>query len=171
MAIPADFNALWNIIPTTKTIRSKVTNIPNTEDYKETCCIQLSYALNMSGLPVNYSNKKRVLTFNGMEFMLAVKEMREYLSSTYGDAGTIKRVDIDGNLIGRIAIQGYLDQRQGIIAFGQRHIDLWNGTQIHGKDVISDGVWDAPSAISQGIFFWDVSLPPPPITAPTPSMP
>jgi len=157
MAIPADFNALWNIIPTTATIRSKVPCIPNTDDYKETCCIQLSYALNMCGLPINYFNKGRVLTCNGMEFMLAVKEMRDYLGSTYGDAEIIKRVDVNGNLIGRIAIKAYLDSRQGVIAFGQRHIDLWNGTEIHGKAVVTDGIWDAPSAISQGIFFWDVS--------------
>jgi hypothetical protein len=157
MTIPADFNALWNVIPTTATIRSKVPCIPNTDDYKETCCIQLSYALNMCRLPINYYNKGRVLTCNGMEFMLAVKEMRDYLGSTYGDAEIIKRVDVNGNLIGRIAIKAYLDSRQGVIAFGQRHIDLWNGTEIHGKAVVTDGIWDAPSAISQGIFFWDVS--------------
>ena len=54
-------------------------------------------------------------------------------------------------------MQASLDQRQGIIAFGGRHIDLWNGTRIHGEGYIQTALWEAKSAVRDGIFFWDVS--------------
>ena len=154
MANSADFDMLWANCPQYYTVRKIITNIPAGW---ETCCIQMSHAMNMAGLPVNYSDKKRVLVFNGREHMLDVKEMRGYLNTNYEDADVISRVDANGKLVPRIAIQSYLDQRQGIIAFGGRHIDLWNGTQIHGKNYIESALWEAPSAIREGIFFWDVS--------------
>jgi hypothetical protein len=154
MAITADFDTLWANLPQYFEVRKIITNIP---EGWETCCIQMSHALNMAGLPINYGNKNRVLQFHGREHMLDVTEMRGYLNTTYEDAETISRVDVNGKLIARIALQGYLDQRQGIIAFGGRHIDLWNGTQIHGKNYIQSALWEANSAIRDGIFFWDVS--------------
>jgi len=153
MAIPADFDDLWANLPQWFTVRKIITNIPAGW---ETCCIQMSHALNMSGLPVNYINKKRVHAFEGREHILDVREMRGYLNDTYEDGEKISRVDANRKLIPRIALKGYLDERQGIIAFGGRHIDLWNGTRIHGESYIESALWEAHSAISEGIFFWDV---------------
>jgi hypothetical protein len=89
--------------------------------------------------------------------MLDVGEMRGYLNETYEEAEKIRRVDSNGKVMPRIAIEGYLGGRKGIIAFGGRHIDLWSGGRIHGERYITAALWEAASAISDGIFFWDVS--------------
>jgi hypothetical protein len=87
MAITADFDTLWANLPQYFEVRKIITNIP---EGWETCCIQMSHALNMAGLPINYGNKNRVLQFHGREHMLDVTEMRRYLNTTYEDAETIR---------------------------------------------------------------------------------
>jgi hypothetical protein len=156
MAIRVDFDTLWNKLPQWFEVRGVITNIP---EGWETCCIQMSHAFNKSGLPINYQNKQRILRFQGAEYMLDVKEMRDYINSTYGDAEVIARKDVRGHMLDRWLIQAVLSGRQGVVAFGNRHIDLWNGNKIHGERYIQEALWEAASALSLGIFFWEVQAP------------
>jgi hypothetical protein len=77
--------------------------------------------------------------------------MRDYLTRTYGPGDNYRLPA--GN---RFLIKAAIDNRRGIIVFGQRHIDLWNGKRIHGEGFIESAIWEAPSALTQGIFFWEV---------------
>jgi hypothetical protein len=91
--------------------------------------------------------------------MLAVPEMRDYLNQQYGAAEVIARVDANGATLPRWLVQsGGLGDRQGIVAFGDRHIDLWNGSAIHGQKYIESALWEAASALANGLSFWIVSL-------------
>lgn len=172
MAIPAEFHKLWanlpqwsdakdvpgpNGSPATQKAFPQIPGLTIPIAW-ETCCIQMSHALNKSGLKVSYSNKQRVLRDTaGNEYMLDVAEMRGYLDQQYGKAESLSRVDVHGSVVPRIALQGALDERKGILAFGGRHIDLWNGSRIHGENYIEAALWEASSAISIGLFFWEVT--------------
>jgi hypothetical protein len=154
MAIDADFSVLWNHLPQWFEVRQKITNIPKGW---ETCCIQMSYAFNRANLDIDYPNKARVLRFHGKEHMLDVKEMRLYIDETYEPAERIAHRDVKGAMINRWVLQSVIEGRRGVIAFGNRHIDLWNGSRIHGEHYIQSALWEADSALSQGLFFWEVS--------------
>jgi hypothetical protein len=154
MAIQADFDALWVNLPQYFEVRKIITNIP---EGWETCCIQMSHAFNQAGLTIDYDNKSRILRFHGGEYLLDVKEMRDYIDATYEDAEVIPRTDVRGHMLDRWLIQTVLADRQGIIAFGNRHIDLWNGRKIHGERYIERALWEAASAVRLGLFFWEVS--------------
>jgi len=119
----------------------------------ETCCVQMSYALARSGHKVSYSNKSRVLRDGfGNEYLLDVAEMRGYLNG-FQDAEKIERPA----RIPRWLVQAVLSGRKGILAFGGRHIDLWNGSRIHGESYIESALWEAASTIKNGLFFWELS--------------
>jgi hypothetical protein len=169
VAIAAEFSTLWKNLPQWSDARKIVP--PNPPKFKsfpqipglhipvawETCCIQMSHAMNKCGLNIRYEDKKRVLTDTaGNEYMLDVKEMRGYLSKNYGSPDNVSRTDVNGKIIPRFALQASLADRHGIIAFGGRHIDLWDGRRIHGENYIESALWEAKSTISDGIFFWDV---------------
>jgi hypothetical protein len=173
MAVPTQLTMLWANLPQwfeAKEVAAAAGQEPTHKAFPqmpgllipkdwETCCIQMSHALNKAALPVNYSNKQRVLTDPvGNEYMLDVKEMRGYLKK-YGDPDIISRVDANGNPTPRWVVQAVLSDRKGIIAFGGRHIDLWNGSKIHGEGYILGALWEAKSALSDGIFFWEVTGP------------
>src|SRR5262249_18506613 len=112
---------------------------------------------NASGLPIHYRDRRRiVIDQNGNEYMLDVTEMRSYLKDSYGPPENLARTDDAGGLIPRFLIQGMLWGRKGVIAFGGRHIDLWDGAQIHGQGYDLPAIWEAVSALRDGVFFWDV---------------
>lgn len=148
MPIYGSFDALWSRLPQPSDIGTVLPTWP--ADW-EPCCACMSHALNMSGLPVTVPNPRRNFLYQGRSHYLAVGEMRDYLTRTYG-AGDNYRLPA-GN---RIAIIAQIDNRKGIIVFGHRHIDLWNGSRIHGEGFILSALWEAPSALSEGIFFWEV---------------
>ncbi len=81
----------------------------------------MSHALNKTGLTIDCSNKSRILRFHGAEYLLAVKEMRDYIKATYEEAEVVARTDMRGHMLGRRRIYEVLADRQGIIAFGNRH--------------------------------------------------
>jgi hypothetical protein len=110
MGIPAQFTTLWANLP--QWFEAKEVKVPTGEKPRfkafpqipglnipiawETCCIQMSHALNKCGLNVNYSNKLRVLSDSaGREYMLDVAEMRGYLKK-HGPPDNIGRVDAKG---------------------------------------------------------------------------
>jgi hypothetical protein len=129
----------------------------------ETCCIQMSQALNRAGHRVNYVKKERVLRdAAGTEYMLDVAEMRGYLTTAFFEPEKIARRDDKKGLIPRWAVQTQIVDRKGIIAFGGRHIDLWDGRKIHGEHYIAEALWEADSAVTDGLFFWEAKAAPKP---------
>lgn len=121
----------------------------------ETCCIQMSYALNRAGARIKNTGKNVGFIEKGFNYIINVPTMREYLNGEYGEAEKFER---SGEANSRIAIISQIVDRTGIIAFGDRHIDLWNKNNIHRPtNYIMSALWEAKSAMTKGIFFWEVS--------------
>jgi|GEM_PF-5831329 len=147
--IIGSFENLWQNHPQPSQIR---TVLPTWPVGWEPCCAGMSHAMNMSNLPVTVANPRRNFSYMGRSHYLAVQEMRDYLTRTYGDAENYR---YEGAVV-RSAIISHITGRRGIIVFGHRHIDLWDGSNIHGHGFILHTLWEAPSALREGIFFWEV---------------
>ena len=149
--IPVDWGVLMIHHHSWRDIRNKVVGIP---DDWETCCIQVSHALNNSGALIKNTGKNIGFVQNGKNYIINVPTMREYLDREFPQAERYERA---GKAMTRIAIISQIVDRTGIIAFGDRHIDLWNKNDIHRpSDYIMSALWEAESAFTKGIFFWEV---------------
>lgn len=150
--IPVDWGALMLNHPSHINIVELVLTYPL--DW-ETCCIQMSYALNRAGAPIKNTGKNVGFIEKNYNYMINVPTMREYLNREFGEAEKYERA---GAAMSRIAIISQIVDRTGIIAFGDRHIDLWNKNNIHRPgDYNMVALWEAKSAFTKGIFFWEVS--------------
>lgn len=101
-------------------------------DYKDTCAIRVSHALNLAGDPIPASARRLKNAFregnvrmdageSGKFFYIySTLDMRTYLNTRYGKAKTFKLSENPAE-----KLQG----KKGIIAFGWVHIDLWFGTK------------------------------------------
>lgn len=129
-------------------------------EYKyETCCAQMSYAFNKTGPMIQNAGilpGNRVMTDDhGMEYLLSVPDMRLYLTRSYFPPEIYSGMGSARNLAQKIG------GRKGVIAFGGRHIDLWNGHnfQSGGTGLYLENVlWldvDADNA-PRIIYFWEV---------------
>ncbi|MFM8331548.1 MAG: T6SS effector amidase Tae4 family protein [Candidatus Methylumidiphilus sp.] len=156
--IPLSFDKLKSNHPSWQNIRSLVTNIPKIVD--NTCAVQLSYALNRSdGVIGKYdypdknvdTGKVRAFVGNeGFNYIYSVLDLRVYLNNEYGDEENYK-----GNkqhMVSSIA------GRQGILAFGHFHVDLWTGSDIHRPADYRPVLWPSKSVQLRGIFFWEVGM-------------
>lgn len=118
-------------------------------DTYPTCTVTLCYAFNQSKNFVNAKPSETGFYYNNQKYIQLVITMREYLDRTYGKAE---------NYFGsKTLIQMILGGRKGIIAFGNMHIDLWMGTDIHRPALFRPVIWTDNSTIKNGIFFWEVS--------------
>jgi hypothetical protein len=128
-------------------IHKVVTNIPKGW---ETCCIQISYALTMADGPMNLqTGETGMMDQTGtMGFIIGVPMMRKYLDREYGDAE-----GFDPYLTS--AREG-TNGRKGIMAFGNRHCDLWLGENIHRPSMYNNQIWVHKSVVDNGLFFWEV---------------
>lgn len=162
MAIPLNFETLKNNHPRSLEVKSRLGGpIANViKVYKETCAIQVSDALNRSGaVIVNYeypdsslaTGKVRAKQGNdGMNYIYSTLDMKVYLNKRYGAAEHYRYTDA-GKM--KAKVQG----RKGIILFGRRHIDIWDGSKIHYQRHYID-FWTHPEANVKvhGIYFWEV---------------
>jgi hypothetical protein len=169
MTIISDYGTLQANHPTFHNIMSLIDGEVKTTAIAEkynTCCIQLSMALNKSQLrvenydyfdpwlPVNKvdsakSNRVRALSdTKGDNYIFSVLDMKVYLNNKYFKAENYQK-PYKKNIAGR----------KGIIAFGIEHIDLWNGKEFHQEQIF--GAWSAwdHSDAGGGIFFWEVMSP------------
>lgn len=155
--VSVNFGLLVNYHPSYKTVRSLVSGIPGYVN--ETCCVQVSYALNRSGAVIenyDYPNplyKRKVRAFKGkdnMSYIFEVSDMRYYLDNRYGNAE---------NYTGsKQKIIEKISGRTGILAMGYRHIDLWLKNDIHRPaDYFIDYLWTNDSLKKRGVFFWEVT--------------
>jgi hypothetical protein len=126
---------------------------PKTEDVDEgweTCCIQMSHAVNLAGVIIPSTARGIGIHQNNKNYVLNVPDMRECLNTNYKDPENFQ-----GGA--RIALISQIIDRRGILAFGNRHIDLWNKTNIHRPAMyIMSAIWEAPSTLRDGIYFWEV---------------
>jgi hypothetical protein len=171
--IPIDFDELKKHHPNSLQIGGIVGGTLGTRMTKEkweTCTVQISYALNKAGAPVlNYAYPdKRVATGKvrgtkddkGNNYIYSVIDMKVYLDNTYGEAENYK-----GSIP---AMKDAIKDRNGIIAFGYRHMDLWEGDKWHYQGLYLD-LWKFDDVKKWGIFFWEVgnrSVAKPATTAP-----
>ena len=146
--ISVDWGVLMLNHPSYLKIGEKVKSIPG--DW-ETCCIQMSYALNKAGARIKNTGGNVGLQQDGQNYIIRVPTMRDYLNGEYDEAENYQ----GGNRIAKIS---QIVDRIGILAFGDRHIDLWNKTNIQRpSDYIMSALWEAKSTLEKGIFFWEIS--------------
>jgi len=121
----------------------------------DTCCIRLSRSLNYSARPVTgfsgianpgLGSTARVRAIKGGDdkwYIYSCYDLRAYLEARFGYAkkfnGGFAKVDLSGV--------------KGVILFGMRHSDLWNGSEVRYNADFTDGtktvseirVWETPS--------------------------
>lgn len=117
----------------------------------ETCCIRLSRALNYSGAPIEgwtkmanpYMGKDgKVRALNGADnkwYIYSTYDLRVYLTTRYGYPKMFKG-DADETTVSGVA---------GIIMFGWRHVDLWDGSKIARLPLFG-----CESAQQNGVMIW-----------------
>lgn len=83
---------------------------------------------------------------SGKLYLIEVCDMGAYLTGKYGIAENYR--GSKDKMIAQIIV------RKGILALGDRHIELWNRTKIHRHEryMLSD-LWEAGSTLEKGIFF------------------
>jgi hypothetical protein len=155
--VSVNFKVLMEKHPTGTGVRGLVSGIPNYVN--ETCCVQMSYAFDHAGAPVeDYSNVKnpvagrKVRAFNsgGRNYIFEVSDMRFYLDKRWGQAE-----NYNGTKDKMIAS---IEGRTGVLAMGHRHIDLWVGENIHRPSLYRmDYLWSNESIKLRGVFFWEVT--------------
>jgi hypothetical protein len=129
------------------------------------CCVQMSQALNLSGLIVPSASFRRnnaYLTINGTGYYYfgAVDELEDFLTNQCagGFAGELVTTDGSGNARSAGDIQQYLQGRQGILAFRDMgagaHTELWDGHDILQQDIDRGWCFHQPR-----ILFWDAGPP------------
>ncbi len=159
--VSVNFDTLKENHPDHKTIKSLIGNPLKASVIAgnwETCAIQVSYALNRSGAvienyafpePTLYKGKVKALKSNdNMNYIYGVPDMKVFLNGRYGIAE-----NYTGNKQSMIS---QISGRQGIIGFGHRHIDLWEGERFHWQHLYLD-LWQFDSVKKRGIFFWEVT--------------
>jgi hypothetical protein len=121
----------------------------------DTCCIRLSRSLNYSGTPVTgfsgianpgLGPTAKVRASKGADnnwYIYSCYDLRAYLEARFGYAkkfsGGFADVDLSGVT--------------GVILFGMRHSDLWDGSEVRYNTDFTDGtktvseirVWETPS--------------------------
>ena len=118
------------------------------------CCVQMSHALNMSGIPIpanSYRRRNTPLTINGTVYyyILATDELEKFLFEYCGDDGETINKDLDKTRsMGEI--KTYISNRPGLLLFrysnigvsappGEfEHTELWDGTKILQDDMAED---------------------------------
>ncbi|WAC10754.1 T6SS effector amidase Tae4 family protein [Dyadobacter pollutisoli] len=125
----------------------------------ETCCAQMSYAFNKAGPMIQNAGilpNDRVMKDNqGMEYLLSVPDMRLYFTRSYFPPEMYPGMGSARNLAQKIG------GRKGVIAFGGRHIDLWNGSnfQYGGTGIYYENVlWldTDNNNVPRVIYFWEI---------------
>jgi type VI secretion system (T6SS) effector Tae4 (amidase) len=117
----------------------------------DTCCIRLSRVLNYSGVPVTgfaamdnpyMSKTSKVRASKGGDakwYIYSTYDLRVYLSTRYGQPKKFKG-DADESTVSGVP---------GIIMFGFKHVDLWDGSKVCHLEFFGD-----PKVKSEGVLIW-----------------
>lgn len=149
-----DFDVLWLSYPNGEVpdvanliggkVASNIKN-PDMPNYKDTCAIRVSRALNYSGQPVQ-QHVGGARTNSGSDakwYVYGVGDLHRYLVAYYGEPDVIKEsADLGGVTAADLA------NEHGIIEFENYHMDLWNGSsckhQSYFGAVTKVFLWRAP---------------------------
>lgn len=114
------------------------------ENWKNTCAIRLSHAMNQAGLGVPSpsqlpSNIGALSSDSSDNFIYKARDFGRYMEKTNG-----KPIDVDNDLAN---IQG----KKGVIYFDNYHVDLWDGSTLVGNgDAAQRYISEGRSAV-----FWE----------------
>jgi hypothetical protein len=130
---------------------------PDWPDDWENCCAKISCAFNATDPVAKFdypdklspTGKARATRLkDGLYYLLAVHDVRSYLSNKYGEPD---RFGSKEEIVKATA------GRNGIIAFGLRHVDVWYSQNIHyPSDYNMDYLWDKSHWGNEKLMFWDV---------------
>jgi len=129
-----------------KVVQEVMTRLPGTS-----CCVQISYALNMSGISVpiaSYRRPNESTTIKGRRyyFLAATDEMEEFLTVQFGEPEVISK-ELGGKARTEKQVKEYIKNRPGILVFRQQprqkpglpgifeHTEIWDGKQIQQRDM------------------------------------
>lgn len=121
---------------------------PAMPEYKNTCAIRVSRALNYAGHLVKSGvDKARVNSGgDGRWYVYGVRDLNRYLTTVYGDPDVVKTGASMGEVTGT-DIAG----EKGIIEFDSYHMDLWDGSNcVHAcyfYAVKTIRIWRAPGKL------------------------
>jgi hypothetical protein len=134
------------------------------------CCVQVSHALNMCGIPVPPISYRRnpnpKLTIGGKRcnYLLATDELEEFMQSTYGEPEMINR-NLNKTRSAE-EVKSYIAGRPGLLIFrysGLRtvppehkfeHAEFWDGSGLLQKDMAFNALLAKPR-----ILMWDTNDP------------
>ena len=157
--IKIDFPKLLSNHPSPGEFRKFVPDWPTNSAYKETCCAQVSHAFNASSEPIEkyeypdrWSSSGKARAFyskrNQAHYLLAVHDFHAYLLGRYGEPEAFNN---------KGALLEATQSRDGILAFGHRHIDLWTEGKIHFQSIYNMAyLWDKSHWSGQKLMFWEV---------------
>lgn len=154
MALPS-IDALWVQYPqgtpedVAAVIRGPVGNNILTLDW-ETCCIRISRTLNYTGVPVTgfagmanpYMTNGKVRAAQGGDnkwYIFSTFDLRVYLTVRFGHPKVFPGTATERTVAGV----------PGIIMFGWRHVDLWDGS-----NVCHLALFGHSSAVTNGVLIW-----------------
>jgi hypothetical protein len=136
------------------------------------CCVQVSQALAMCGIPVPQSSFRRNpnprLTIDGRlcNFLLATDELEDFLWTIYGEPEVINRDLPTDKLRNMHEIKQYIKDRPGLLIFRNalrravppahqfEHTEFWNGSQILQTDMAESYLFARPR-----VLMWDTNDP------------
>ena len=133
------------------------------------CCVQMSHALNMCGIPVpqrSYWRPNQRVQVNGRDcsYLLATDELEVFLQTFCGEPETINR-DLNKTR-SEDEIKAYIKDRPGLLIFrycnfrvsplkGEfEHTELWDGTRILQRDMNEKFLFRRPR-----VLMWDTNDP------------
>ena len=169
MAIPVNIDVLQQRHPVHTEIENKLSG-PILRELRakkwSTCATQLSYALNFGGAPiVNYDYEDasvaggKVLALPddlGWNYIYSVIDLKVYLDKRHGACEVLPASHAKNPMNAKSQATEKIQNRNGVLAFGYMHIDVWNGERIHQEAIMSSAIWTSDSVMLRGFFFWPV---------------
>lgn len=158
--ITFDFMTAWRNFPIYNNLPSEIVKvkkgIPGT-----TCCMQLSYALNATGMKVPDHSWRRKLPKgeSGNYYFLAPDEVALWLNETFFTGINLK--EVAGSSLSDM--KKYLDDRWGILTFYEdvyplgpvAHTELWKQTTIKQNADCPTNMSEAHIFGNKTVLFWD----------------
>ncbi len=136
------------------------------------CCVQVSQALAMCGIPVPQSSYRRNpnprLTINekACNYLLATDELEDFLWTAYGEPEVINRDLLSEKPRSTMnEIKQYIKNRPGLLIFRNanrratsphqfEHTEFWDGNQILQRDMAEQYLFGRPR-----VLMWDTNDP------------
>jgi len=131
-------------------------NIPDGQPKHTSCCLQVSHALNATSDKLYSNSHRRPNPKIGSDYYIqAVDELENYLIGRYGTTEDVKKGPA-GKPRNEAEIKEYLRGKRGLLIFGIKHTELWNGNTILQRGGAS-GMNEPNLFGQQKILFWEIT--------------